>query len=160
MPVSAVTRPEGEQRMSVITANDTAVLDVVGDRMRVIADGSETDGAFEAFDVEGDQGSGPPPHAHPWAESFYVLEGALMIVVGDEQTLAERGTSVLVPAGVVHTFQVASPRARFITVTSGGQAAPFFRDLASNAPGVPTDETMPVVIEVARRHGLTSPLFD
>jgi quercetin dioxygenase-like cupin family protein len=146
--------------MTVITASDTDILNVIGDRMRIIVDGSSTDHAFEIFDVEGDEGSGPPPHAHPWTESFYVLEGKLMITVGDKQTQVEAGTSVLVPAGSVHTFQVASPRARFITATSGGKASAFFRDLASTAPGVPTDETMPLVIEVAKRNGLTSPLFD
>src|SRR5579863_930901 len=146
--------------MSVITASDTDILNVVGDRLRVIADGFDTDGAFEVFDVEGDEGSGPPPHAHPWTESFYVLEGKLMVMVADKQTLAEPGTSVLVPAGAVHTFQVVSPQARFITTTSGDKASVFFRDLASTAPGVPTDKTMPLVIEVAKRNCLTSPLFD
>lgn len=146
--------------MSVTVANDNDVLDVVGDRLRVIVDGSETDSAFEVFDVEGDQGSGPPPHAHPWTESFYVIEGELAVMVGEEQTLAGPGTSVLVPAGTVHTFQVASRRARFITTTSGDRASAFFRDLASTAPGAPTDATMPLVVEVAKRNGLTSPLFD
>ena len=146
--------------MSVITASDTDILNVVGDRLRVIAEGSATGGAFEVFDVEGDEGSGPPPHAHPWTESFYVLEGSLMVTVGDEQTLAQAGTSVVVPVGTVHTFQVAASRARFLTTTSGDKASAFFRDLASRAPGVPTDETLPLVIAVAKRHGLTSPLFD
>jgi quercetin dioxygenase-like cupin family protein len=146
--------------MSVVTASDIDILNVIGDRMRIIADGSDTDQAFEIFDVEGDEGSGPPPHAHPWTESFYVLEGKLTIAVGDKQTQAEAGTSVLVPAGTVHTFQVTSPQARFITATSGDKASAFFRDLASTAPGVPTEETMPLVIEVAKRNGLTSPLFD
>jgi quercetin dioxygenase-like cupin family protein len=146
--------------MSVITANDSDILNVVGDRLRVIAEGSEIGGAFEVFDVEGDEGSGPPPHAHPWTESFYVLEGTLMITVDDEQTLAHAGTTVVVPAGMVHTFRVAASRARFITTSSGDKAAAFFRDLASTASGAPTDETLPLVIEVAKRHGLTSPLFD
>jgi quercetin dioxygenase-like cupin family protein len=146
--------------MSVITANDIDILNVVGDRLRVVVEGSETGGAFEVFDVEGDEGSGPPPHAHPWTESFYVLEGSLTITVADEQTFAPAGTSVVVPAGTVHTFQVATSRARFITTTSGEKASAFFRNLAARAPGVPTDETLPLVIEVAKRHGLTSPLFD
>lgn len=142
------------------TTTTTDILNVVGDRLRIVAEGSETGGTFEIFDVEGDQGSGPPPHAHPWTECFYVLDGQVLVTVGDKDTLAEPGTSVLVPAGAVHTFQVASTRARFITATSGARASTFFRDLASTAPGAPTDETMPLVIEVAKRNGLTSPLFD
>src|SRR4051794_35876915 len=119
--------------MSVITANETDILNVVGDRLRIIVEGSETNGSFEVFHVEGDQGSGPPPHAHPWTETFYVLEGNLMITVGDEQTVAEAGTSVLVPASTVHTFQVGSAQVRFLTATSGNKASAFFRDMASTA---------------------------
>jgi hypothetical protein len=33
-------------------------------------------------------------------------------------------------------------------------------DPTGSGPGVPTDETLPLVIEVAKRHGLTSPLLD
>jgi Cupin domain len=102
----------------------------------------------------------PPPRAHPWTESFYVLEGKLMVTVDDKQTLAAAGTSVLVPAGAVHTFRVASPQARSITTTSGDKPSVFFRDLASTAPGLPHDETMPLVLEVAKRNRLTSLLFD
>jgi hypothetical protein len=103
-------------------ANGTAVLNVVGDRVRVIVEGSATEDTFEMFDAEGDEGSGPPPHAHP--------------------------------------CRVASPWARFLTTTSGGRAWAFFRDLALTAPGVPSDASMPLVVEVAKRHGLTSPVFD
>jgi quercetin dioxygenase-like cupin family protein len=145
--------------MNVATVNQTDVLDVVGDRLRVVVDSDDTGGDYEVFDVEGNLGSGPPPHAHPWTESFYVLEGQVMIVVGGDHILAEPGTSVVVPAGQVHTFQVASNKARFITTTSGRRASKFFRDLAAHAPGAPTDETLATVIEVAKRNGLTSPLF-
>jgi hypothetical protein len=84
----------------------------------------------------------------------------MTITAASDTGLVEAGTSVLVPAGTVHTFRVSSVRARFITTTSGARASVFFRDLASTAPGVPTAETMPIVVEVAKRNGLTSPLFD
>ena len=55
--------------MSVVTAVETDVLNVVGDRLRVLVDGAEFAGGFGVFVVEGDLGSGPPPHAHEWLET-------------------------------------------------------------------------------------------
>ena len=49
----------------------------------------------------------------------------------------------------------------FLVVTSGHRASPFFADIAANAPaGPPEDARLPVLIDVARRNGLASPLFD
>jgi quercetin dioxygenase-like cupin family protein len=145
--------------MSVVTAAESDILTVVGDRMRVLVDGNECGAAFEMFVVDGDEGSGPPPHAHPWLESYYVIEGKLMVEVEGEQTIAEPGTSAVVKAGQVHRFEVLTPTARFIVATDGKEASNFFRDLSANAPGAPTPENLPQIIEVAKRNGLTSPLF-
>lgn len=145
--------------MSVVTAIESDILNVVGDRIRVLVDGAESQSAFELFLVDGDLGSGPPPHAHPWLEAYYVLDGNLKLEIGDEQTVAEAGTSAIVNPGQVHRFEVASPTARFIVATTGGDASAFFRDLSANAPGAPTPDNLPQIIEVAKRNGLTSPLF-
>jgi uncharacterized cupin superfamily protein len=48
---------------------------------------------------------GPPPHAHAAEDdSFYILEGELTLLLGDDELVAGRGTFVLVPPGVTHTF--------------------------------------------------------
>src|SRR5690349_17970436 len=142
--------------MSVVTAVESDILTVVGDRMRVLVDGNACASPFEMFLVDGDAGSGPPPHAHPWLESYYVIDGKVMVEIDGEQTVAEPGTSAIVPAGQVHRFEVLTPTARFIVATSGTDASAFFRDLSENAPGAPTPEYLPKIIEVAKRNGLTS----
>jgi quercetin dioxygenase-like cupin family protein len=145
--------------MSVVTAVESDVLNVVGDRLRVLVDGAASGSSFEMFVVEGDQGSGPPPHAHAWLESYYVIDGEVLVEIEGVQTLAGPGTSAVVKAGQVHRFEIATPTARFIVATDGGAASAFFRDLSENAPGLPTPENLPQIIEVAKRNGLTSPLF-
>ena len=56
----------------------------------------------------------PPSHAHAeHTEVFLVLDGALDVVVGREETVAGAGTVVLVPPGVVHTFR-ADGEVRFL----------------------------------------------
>jgi quercetin dioxygenase-like cupin family protein len=145
--------------VSVVTAVESDILQVVGDRLRVIVEGADSGNMFELFQVEGDIGSGPPPHAHPWVEAYFILKGSLILEIGAERTIGEAGTSAVVPAGEVHRFEVASPSATFIVATSGGKASAFFRDLSTNAPGAPTPENLPGIVEVAKRNGLTSPLF-
>ena len=48
---------------------------------------------------------GPPPHVHDDEDdAFYVLDGEITFVLGDEEVPAPTGTFVLVPPEVEHTF--------------------------------------------------------
>src|SRR5919108_2006373 len=48
---------------------------------------------------------GPGPHFHKeHVDAFYVLEGALEFINGDDKLRAEAGTTVAVPPGIVHGF--------------------------------------------------------
>ena len=52
-------------------------------------------------------GPAPPAHVHArHSESFYVLEGELALVVGEQELAAGPGTWAHVPAGVPHTFEL------------------------------------------------------
>jgi quercetin dioxygenase-like cupin family protein/ketosteroid isomerase-like protein len=132
------------------------VMKVVGDDVEVLRGGGE----FEMFRVTGPEKSGPPPHAHPWSESFYVLDGEIDVMVGDDWQRVAAGGSATVPAGSLHAYRIASPTAAFLVTTSGARASAFFADVDAHVPpGPPDDATLPVLIDVARRNGLTSPLF-
>ena len=49
---------------------------------------------------------GPPMHVHAHEDdAFYVLDGELTFVLGDDEVAAPAGTFVLVPPGVEHTFE-------------------------------------------------------
>ncbi len=50
-------------------------------------------------------GRRPPPHRHTnCTEAYFVLDGTVTVVVGDEELRVEREGSVLVPRGTPHTF--------------------------------------------------------
>jgi hypothetical protein len=49
----------------VTPATRPAPLNVVGEQITVLASGSQT-GGYEIFRQAGPEGSGPPPHRHPW----------------------------------------------------------------------------------------------
>jgi quercetin dioxygenase-like cupin family protein len=77
----------------VTPATAPAPLNVVGEQITVLASGSQT-GGYEIFRQAGPEGSGPPPHCHPWDESFYVVKGDIAFGVGDKDMVAEPGTLV------------------------------------------------------------------
>jgi mannose-6-phosphate isomerase-like protein (cupin superfamily) len=48
---------------------------------------------------------GPPAHLHEHEDdAFFVLEGEMTFVLGDDEVVAPAETFVLVPPGIVHTF--------------------------------------------------------
>ena len=58
-------------------------------------------GEMEIFLQDGVEGSGPPPHYHPWDESFYVVSGEIAFGIEDYESVAPAGTLVHLPAGTV-----------------------------------------------------------
>jgi quercetin dioxygenase-like cupin family protein len=65
---------------------------------------------------------GPPPHIHKLhADSFYVLEGELEFLLGEETVRAAAGSFVLAPPNFVHTFWNPGPEpARYLNFHTPG----------------------------------------
>ncbi len=53
---------------------------------------------------------GPGAHSHPEDDVFYVIEGTMSLLAGDEWVDAPTGSFVLVPGGVTHDFENRSDR--------------------------------------------------
>ena len=70
------------------------------------ADGSETAGRYSISEWWLDPHTkGPGVHSHPEDDVFFVLEGTMSVFVGDQWFDAPAGSFVLVPGGVLHTFE-------------------------------------------------------
>lgn len=133
-----------------------APLQVLGDRVQPLVVADDLAG-YELFEVSTPQDSGPPPHSHPWSETFYVLEGEIVFELERDTHRAGPGAVVLVPANVQHTYRVLSPRARFLALNSPAGAHAFFAQLHERVRTMPDD--LPALVEVAKAHGLRSPVF-
>lgn len=126
-------------------------LSVVGELVTPLATRGET-GSYEVFLQSGPRGAGPPPHHHPWEESYFVIDGEIEVSLGEERQTVGAGTFIHIPAGTVHTYRTHSAHASFISITSPGGAAAMFADIAREAPEVPPD--LPKLARVVMRHGL------
>jgi quercetin dioxygenase-like cupin family protein len=131
-------------------------LKIVGEEVTVLASGEQT-GSYEIFRQAGPEGSGPPPHSHPWDEAFYVIEGQVHFGVGDRQDLtAHPGTLVHVPGGTTHWFRFGSSGGVMISITSRAGAAAFFTQV--DAEVSPADPDLGALIGIATAHGLDVPI--
>jgi quercetin dioxygenase-like cupin family protein len=77
-------------------------------RIRAVfkADGDETAQAYSISEWWLDANTkGPGAHSHPEDDVFYVIEGTMSLMVGQEWIDAPAGSFVLVPGGVTHDFE-------------------------------------------------------
>ncbi len=126
-------------------------LNIVGEHVTVLASSEATDG-YEIFLQRGPEGSGPPPHSHPWDESFFVIEGRIDFGMGSESTTASPGTLVHLPAGTAHWFRFGKGGGKMVSMTSRLGASQLFADLAAEVE--PANPDPAKLAEVGARHGL------
>jgi quercetin dioxygenase-like cupin family protein len=140
------------QPFVVAPKNYPAPLNVVGEHITVLASGEAT-GGYEIFLQQGPEGSGPPPHSHPWDESFYVTKGELEFGVGSETKSAPTGTLVHLPAGTTHWFRFGKGGGQMVSMTSRLGASRLFADMAREmSPDRPDLEKL---AGIGTRHGVT-----
>jgi quercetin dioxygenase-like cupin family protein len=133
-----------------------APLKVVGEEITVLASSEQT-GSYEIFRQNGPEGSGPPPHNHPWDEAFYVTEGQIHFGIGDDQNLtAKAGMLVHIPGGTTHWFRFGIGGGEMISITSRAGASAFFTQV--DAEVSPADPDLGALISIATAHGLSVPV--
>ena len=97
------------------------VLWFLGTLARMKLDGRQTAGRFALWEAVLPRGAAPPLHSHPQDETFYILEGEVIVwlveleLAADEadlpvwvETQGRRctvGTAVFAPGGTPHTFR-------------------------------------------------------
>lgn len=109
-------------------------------RMRVLAAGEPTGGAFSLVEFSGNAGPWTVPHVHRcMEESFFVLDGEFRFRVGDEHVDVSAGSCLLVPRGTPHALAAVSDVGRLLTLMVPGGLEEMFFALAALPPGALTD---------------------
>jgi quercetin dioxygenase-like cupin family protein len=139
-------------RPFIVAPENTAdTLEIVGEHVTLPASGAAT-GGYEICLLRGPEGSGPPPHSHPWDESFYVGRGEPDFGIDADSKTASPGTLVHLPAGTVHWFRFGAGGGEMISITSRLGASAMFTDMAVEI--APVDPDLEKLAEVGGRHGL------
>jgi quercetin dioxygenase-like cupin family protein len=81
-------------------------------------------------------GGYPLPHVHDeYEEVFYVLEGEIEYLIGDQWTSAPAGSTICVPRGVVHAFRnVSLHPARHLALHAPATALTMIEEAGQNPP--------------------------
>jgi quercetin dioxygenase-like cupin family protein len=122
-------------------------------RISVKAGRAETGGAFAQIETDDPRGSGPPRHLHhDEDELFYILEGELTAIVGEERFDLAAGDYLFAPRGVAHSYVVRSERARMLVTLSPSGVEELFVELGAPTSGSeqPGETVMPPMDEMAR----------
>ena len=147
--------------MSFFRATDTGPTFLgPGDIYTFLATGAETDGAYFVMEGLVPPDAGPPPHIHHnQVESFYIVEGQLEIMQGDQLYEAKTGDFVHISKGMRHRFlnRSQTPAKMIITFVPVGDIEQFFREAFEqttdrHAPPPPiTDAFIQRLLETAER---------
>jgi len=116
-----------------------------GGLLTIKSTGAQTAGALSLLDVRQPQGKTPPLHVHEANETFYVLEGELLLHIDGKQHRARNGSVVVVPRGTPHTFVVTSKTARMLLAFTPASTVveDFVRRASQPAPAAAATLTAP-----------------
>ena len=89
---------------------------------------------------------------HNEDETFYILEGELTFLVGDERFDVAAGDFLFAPRDIPHAYVVRSERARMLSTISPAGIEQLFVSLGTPVATAepPTDVVMPPMPEMAR----------
>ena len=130
-------------------------LKVLGTEVTVLASAAQN-GCYGITYQSGAQGSGPPPHCHPWDEAFFVLSGEIRFLCGDQTYVCAPGTLVDVPRNTVHAFTYGAGGGSMLELTSReSQSAEMFTEVDAEIDPVRPD--LEKAVAVLERNGVTVP---
>ena len=112
---------------------------------------------LEVIEALAPPGYSPPVHRHDFGtESFYVLQGTVRFVIGDEEIVCGPGDVAHVPRSTPHSFLVGDEPARVLDLVAPGRLWDFFAACGRPAEAlrlpdeIEIPETLP---EIVAEHG-------
>lgn len=149
-----ITRGSVMSKQAVsVKRGEGETLSVLGAQVRFLCQAEWTNRTFSLMEVLLPKDQGPPPHDHPWDEAYYVIDGQVRFMLGDETQIVERGDFIYAPGGTLHSFKgVSDDPARVLVFDAPATAEQFFRDVDREVKSYPAD--LAKVPEIGLRHQL------
>ena len=147
----------------VVREVDAEVLGMAPVTARLLADGGVTGGALSVMRTSlGEGANGALPHTHTQsAELFYVLDGRVQILTGDQVVPATEGDVAVVPPNMAHAFAAAPGHAAelLIVLAPGIERFGYFRLLERLAKGEASLDDLMASQDLYDNHFLESPAW-
>ncbi|MEV0246626.1 cupin domain-containing protein [Nocardia sp. NPDC050712] len=142
---------------------DAEVLGNPSTQVRLLIDANDTGGAVSTLEVTMAQGAdGATPHFHTTSdELFYVADGELQVLAGDEIVTVAAGGSLVVPKFMPHAFGATpdSSARILIALMPGVQRFEYFRLLDRIGKGEATFEELLASQEEFDNHFVDAPAW-
>jgi quercetin dioxygenase-like cupin family protein len=117
------------------TTTATESIWFIDNLARVLVDGEESGGTVAVVEGAGRRGDMPPLHVHRREdETFYVLEGKLLLHLPDGSVELGPGGAAFAPRGVPHAYRVESETARWLAIATPAGFDAFVREVGEPAP--------------------------
>lgn len=138
-----------------LPAGEGETMAVLGQTVTVKVSARQSGASATLFEIDCPSGTGTPPHREQGDETFYVLEGTMTFLVGDEVVHAGAGECLCVPRGTRHAEANTSgrPARALVLSTLGARNERMFADLA--ALGDAGRAAPHAVAEVCAAHGVS-----
>lgn len=131
-------------RPVLVRASEAEHLESIGHTL--LADSSATHGALSSHRVALGRGAdGAVPHRHDnSSEMFFILDGKLDVLVGDDVVTAGTGDLLVVPPGLAHAFGAHRDSAAdaLIVLTPGVERFDYFRHVVRLREGTEPREIL------------------
>jgi quercetin dioxygenase-like cupin family protein len=125
-------------------------MKVAGFDIQALITGNDAE-SYEVCIISGNMGKGPPPHSHPWDETYLVLRGFVVIGIGKEEDSYGVGAIVHIPGGQRHWFRF-DQEGEVLDLTSDKHAVNLYKSLSE----LPADAAEIDYAEAALRNGQVS----
>lgn len=129
-----------------------------------LATGKETNGQFALIEMQIRKGMEPPPHTHTKEdEIYYLLDGEVQFMAGEEEHLLKTGDFIYLPKNIPHHWKLLSDTARILVQVMPAGLEEMFWELSKPADqlgfpplpaGPPPPEFLQKVGELQKKHGI------
>jgi quercetin dioxygenase-like cupin family protein len=116
---------------NVVRRNEGKQINLGPTKLLVKEDGTFTRNSLSFIEVEVQPGFNlPPKHIHRgFEELFYILEGELEFIAGEEVIYTSSGDQITIPAGVPHTYGNKSGKSARLLIIHTNPMAKYFEEV-------------------------------
>lgn len=140
--------------MMILKREEGQSLQVLSDRVCIKLKSIDSLSSMTVVTVDVPPNGFVPPHTHTKEEeSYYVLEGSMIMYLDSKEFRVEPGDFVHVPARTAHGYRNNSSQSvKFLAWAVGGRIDEFFIELSEKIRDLPDDlAKMPSILE---KHGI------